>query len=156
MIVADLEFALQQAALSSAMRKGLDFLEQAQNQDLPDGRIEIDGSTVYALVQSYTSKPRDGIRFEAHRKYVDLQYVVDGEEYEGWASLPQMDVTDAYNPEKDIARGTAPAADLTLVRLKAGQLAIFYPTDAHAPGLAIDAPMPIKKIVVKVAVEEAQ
>ena len=154
MIVADLKDAVQQGAFPPALRQGFDFLVQVQDQTLPDGRVEIDGQKVFALVQSYNSKPRgEEIRFEAHRNYIDIQYVVAGEEYEGWASLPQMDVTDAYNVEKDVMRGTVPTAELTLVRLKAGQLAVFYPSDAHAPGLAIDNPVPIRKIVVKVAVD---
>jgi biofilm protein TabA len=154
MIVADLKDAVQQGTFPAALRKGFDFLAQVQGQTLPDGRVEIEGQKVFALVQSYNSKPRsDVIRFEAHRKYIDIQYVVDGEEYEGWTSLPQMNMTDAYNAEKDIMRGTVPVDDLTLVRLKAGQLAIFYPADAHVPGLAIGEPTPVKKIVVKVAID---
>lgn len=155
MIVADLKDAVQQGSFPAALRKGFEFLAQVQGQTLPDGRVEIDGQTVFALVQSYNSKPRgDVIRFEAHRKYVDIQCVVEGEEYEGWASLPQMDVTTDYIPDKDILLGPVAAGDMTLVRLKAGQVAVFYPTDAHAPGLAIDEPAPIKKIVVKVALGE--
>lgn len=154
MIVADLKEAMQQGSFPAALRKGFEWLVQMQGQDIPDGRVEIDDAGLFALVQSYNSKARgDVIRFEAHRKYIDIQYVVSGEEYEGWATLSKIDVTVAYIPEKDVLFGPVAADDITLVRLKAGQVAVFYPTDAHAPMLAIDEPSPIKKIVVKVPVE---
>ena len=101
MIVADLKDAVQQGAFPAALRKGFEYLAQVQGQDIPDGRVEVDDEGVFALVQSYESKARgDVIRFEAHRKYVDIQYVASGEEYEGWATLSKMDVTVDYIPER--------------------------------------------------------
>jgi biofilm protein TabA len=91
--------------------------------------------------------------FEGHRRYIDLQYVVRGEEALGWAPTERATVVRPYNEERDMWLGTVPVADITMVRLSAGQLAVLYPSDAHAPGRsATGASTPVKKIVVKVAI----
>jgi YhcH/YjgK/YiaL family protein len=152
MIVTDLAHLAEQAALTPALQKALAFLHGLAGQPLPDGRIEIDGSNVYALVQSYETQAGGDWGFEGHRKYLDIQYVVAGEEVIGWAFLDRATVTMPYDTTKDAWLGTVPTAEITPVRLAAGQLAVFYPTDAHAPKHAAGVPGPVKKIVVKVAV----
>jgi YhcH/YjgK/YiaL family protein len=97
-----------------------------------------------------TSAPK----FECHRKYIDVQYIVSGEETIGWAPIELMSVTEAYDLEKDICFGIVPAGKWTPVFLEAGQLAVLYPEDGHAPRLAAGASSPVMKIVVKVAVPE--
>ena len=151
MIITDLAHLSQQAELSPALAMALAYLEQVAGQPLPDGRVDIDGADVYALVQSYETLAGEP-RFEVHRRYIDIQYVVSGTEIIGWAPLPAMVVTDGYDPAKDIAFGCVPPDQVTLVRLHVGQLAVLYPSDAHAPKLAAGVPGPVKKIVVKVAV----
>ena len=153
MIVTDLEHVNEQAALPPALQKAFEFLKQvrAGQQTLADGRVDIDGERVYALVQSYDTKSGEP-KFEAHRKYLDVQYIVSGEEVIGWAFLDRMIVDAPYDAAKDVCLGRVPAADVTPVRLSAGQLAVLYPSDAHAPKLAAGAPAAVKKIVVKVAV----
>jgi biofilm protein TabA len=153
-IVAKLEHIAHQAAVSSRLRKALDFLQQLGDRVLSDGRVDIDGSEVYALVQSYTSRPEgESPRFEAHHRYVDVQYLVSGVEAMGWAPLAQLAVTVPYNAERDVLLGTVAPQERTLVRFAAGQAIVLYPDDAHAPGLAAGAPEPVKKIVVKVLLD---
>ena len=151
MIVTDLEHVEQQVALTPAMQKALAFLRQARSQTLADGRVEIDGNQVFALVQSYDTKGGEP-KFEAHRKYLDIQFVSSGEEIIGWALIDRMVVDSPYDEAKDVCLGRVPPAEVTPVRLSPGQLAVLYPSDAHAPKLAAGAPAPVKKIVVKVAV----
>jgi biofilm protein TabA len=153
MIVGKLEVLADQVPASSRLQKALIYLKEAGVQNLPDGRHEIDGSVLYALVQSYETTPVDEhSKFEAHRKYIDVQYIADGIEIIGWAPLAAMAVTKEYSEEKDIAFGTCPLAVSTQVKVAAGQAAIFFPEDAHAPKLAVGTPAAVKKIVVKVAV----
>jgi biofilm protein TabA len=151
MIVTDLEHASEQIALTPALQKALAFLQRLGSQTLADGRVEIDGEQAYALFQSYDTRPGEP-KFEAHRKYLDIQYVAAGEEIIGWAFIDRMVVDAAYDEAKDVCLGHVPPAEVTPVRLSAGQLAVLYPTDAHAPKLAAGAPAAVKKIVVKVAV----
>jgi YhcH/YjgK/YiaL family protein len=140
----------EQVALTPALEKAFEFLLRSHSQPLIDGRVEIDGNQVYALVQSYTTK-RGEPKFEAHRKYLDIQYLVTGEEVIGWAFLDRMMVDTPYDETKDVCLGRVSAPDVTPVRLSPGQLAVLYPSDAHAPKQAVGEPIPVKKIVVKVA-----
>jgi len=153
MIVANLDQISQQAALTPAMRQALSFLQQSQGQELADGRIPIDGDRVYALVQSYETRTGDVV-FEGHRRYIDFQYVVRGEEALGWAPVERATIVRPYNEERDMWLGAVPVTEMTMVHLSAGQLAVLYPSDAHAPGRsATGVAAPVKKIVVKVALE---
>lgn len=153
MIVCNLSEFSEQVVLNERMLKALEYLQQAQGLDLPDGRVEIDAERVYALMQSYDSKPKtDQPRFEAHRRYADIQFIVSGKEHIGWAPLETMRAATDYNEAKDVFHGTVDPEAITFVKIGAGQLAVLYPGDAHAPGLSIGAPAPVKKIVVKVLV----
>jgi biofilm protein TabA len=153
MIVVELDHAEEQLPMTQAFRKAVDFLRRPDLAALPDGRMDIDGDRVYALPQRYETAIQDPPRFEYHRRYIDIQYVVRGAEVIGWAPADRMQVSEDYDAAKDIAFGTVPAGETTQVRLHAGQLAVLYPSDGHAPRLAAGAPSPVIKIVVKVAVE---
>jgi biofilm protein TabA len=154
MIVAKLDDIMTQFAPTPNMQRALDFLRQARGADLPEGKIEVAGDSVFALVQSYETAPAsDPVVFEAHRKYIDVQYMVAGREAIAWAPADRLAVTQAYDPAGEAWLGVFPASDATFVRLAAGELAVLYPTDGHAPRVAAGAPAAVKKIVVKVAVE---
>lgn len=84
MIVTKLKDLLHQSADHPSLLKAVEFLQEAQGQELDDGRIEIDGKQVYALIQSYQGKTEiHQPRFEAHRRYIDVQYLVSGKEFFG-------------------------------------------------------------------------
>jgi biofilm protein TabA len=115
----------------------------------------INGTDVFALIQRYESKMvSDDLRFEYHRKYIDIQFIASGEEVVGWAPAERMTITEPYNDEKDVCFGTVRRGEMTQVYLKAGQIAVLYPEDGHAPGLAAVRPSKVMKVVVKVAVGE--
>jgi len=80
--------------------------------------------------------------------------VVSGKEVLGWAPLDELTVTVAYDREKDALLGPVPLTAAPFVQFAAGQAIVLYPSDAHAPGLAAGTPSPVKKIVVKIALEE--
>jgi YhcH/YjgK/YiaL family protein len=154
MIVTDLAHAREQIRHTPAMQKALDFLGTVRGQELADGRIEIDGSRVYALVQSYrTVLPGDPLSLEVHRKYIDVQYVMAGHEVIGWAPDGRLTVTSDYEEGREAWFGTVAAGQAAFVWMAAGDLAVLYPTDGHAPRLAAGGPSAVKKIVVKVAVD---
>jgi biofilm protein TabA len=157
MIVTHLNELSAQSAQLPGLQQAIHFIQQSAGQDLPDGRVEIDGKNVYALIQSYNSKlETENPRFEAHRKYVDVQYIVSGKELIGWAPLAALSEATPYNDEKDVLHGRVSADALTLTRLSAGQATLLYPSDAHAPGLADGESTSVKKIVVKIALHFPQ
>ena len=152
MIVADLGHIERQAAMTPDLRAAIAFLRQPGTKGLPDGRAEIDGTRVFAIVQRYDTMKADAPKFEFHQSYIDLQFIVSGEEIIGWAPAERMHITVPYDADKDICFGVVDGQAWTPVLLRAGQAAILYPDDAHAPKLAVAAPYPVMKIVVKVAV----
>lgn len=152
MIVSDLEHIERQLPMTASFKKAIEFLRRPESSALPDGRVDVDGDFVFALPQRYETALAETPRFEHHRKYIDIQFIVSGEEIIGWAPAERMTVTEAYDPGKDIAFGTAKAGETTPVCLRAGQMAILFPEDGHAPRLAAGEPSAVHKIVMKVAV----
>ena len=127
----------------------LHFLETTDLAALPLGKTVIDGERLFALVQEYEPKPVSALKYEAHRRYWDVQYVVSGLERMGWNTLDRMTVTQPHDVGRDVAFFTG-SGDTFLV--PAGTFAIFGPHDVHMPGIAPDSgPVAtIRKIVVKV------
>ena len=152
MVVTDLDHSDHQTAGDPGLRKAFAFLRSPGIRQLPEGRVEIDGDRVFALVQRYETMMTDAPKFEFHQKYIDVQFIVSGEEVIGWAPVARMTITDAYDENKDICFGTVAKGTWTPVHLQAGQLAVLWPEDGHAPKLASNASLPVMKIVVKVAV----
>ena len=153
MIVADLNNIDYQVPQTPSLRKALEFLRRSGVADLPDGRVDIDGDTVFALVQRYAAVRTEAPKFECHRNYLDVQFIASGEEIIGWAALETMKISEAYDGKKDVCFGAVGPGKWTPVHLQAGQLAVLWPEDAHAPKIAAGGPSPVVKIVVKVAVE---
>ncbi len=151
MIVTDLEHIEQQAQLTPSLTKAIAFLRKRDIRDLADGKVEIDGDRVYAIIQRYETIRTNAPKFEYHRKYLDVQFIASGEETIGWIPAESMTVSEAYDTDKDICFGAA-AGKWTPLHLQAGQLAILRPEDGHAPKLASGKPSPVMKIVVKIAV----
>ncbi len=152
MIVTDLHHVEHEAALTPSLKQAIGFLRRPDLASLPDGRVEVDGELVFALPQRYESMVADVPRFEHHCRYIDIQFIVSGVEIIGWAPADRMTITEEYDGEKDIAFGTVRREAMTPVLLQAGQMAILYPWDGHAPRLAAGQPSAVHKVVMKVAV----
>jgi YhcH/YjgK/YiaL family protein len=134
------------AALGPRLARALAFLQQSDLPGLADGRYDIDGEAVYALVQRYTSKRPDQGRWEAHQRYADLQYVAEGRERMGYGQLARFG-RGTYDPAKDIEFLTG---DGDFVLLGAGDFIVLWPGEVHMPGMAVGAPAAVRKIVVKI------
>ncbi|TAN44575.1 MAG: DUF386 domain-containing protein [Nitrospirae bacterium] len=153
MVVTDIKHFEGQVSMTPALGKALDFLRAAEFGKLPDGNIEIDGTRVFAIVQRYETVAADTPKFEYHKNYLDVQYIASGEEIIGWATSDLMTASAPYDAEKDICFGTVQREKMTPVYLQAGQLAVLYPEDAHAPKLAAGAKSNVLKVVIKVALK---
>ncbi|HKN18386.1 MAG TPA: YhcH/YjgK/YiaL family protein [Dissulfurispiraceae bacterium] len=152
MIVTDLNHVEQQVLMTPGLKRAFDFLRRPDVLGFTDGKVEIDGENVFALVQSYETASGNIVKFEHHKKYIDIQHVLAGEEIIGWVPAEQMTITENYDTMRDIGFGTVERERMTPVYLKAGQLAVFFPDDAHAPRLAAHTPSSVLKIVIKVSV----
>ena len=114
-------------------------------------RVEL-GDGVFAMEQVYETKPRAEGFFESHRKYIDVQIVVEGEELIEVVETSRITVREPYVADRDLTLyRDAPAA--SELRLVAGEAAIFFPMDVHMPTLRLrDGPVLVRKSVVKVPV----
>lgn len=128
----------------------LRFLLENDLASLPLGRIEIDGDNLFALVQEYTTKSVEQGKWEAHREYIDIQYMASGQERMGFANIRTMQLGE-YMPEKDFQPMTGNGNHVDVF---AGAFVIFFPEDGHMPGLCVNAPEPIKKVVLKVKIQQ--
>lgn len=153
MIVGKLSTISDQAALNPRITQALQFLLNPQLADLPDGRVEIEGDQVFAILSTYHPHPlAESIELEGHRRYLDLQYLAQGEELIGWIPASSVPTKSAYDAEKDVWKANLPAGELVWIRLTRGIGMLLYPDDGHAPQFAIAEPSLVRKVVVKIAV----
>ena len=148
MTITRLEEAKLYANIHSRFAQALVFLRESNVEKLISGRHEIAGDDLYTLGVKGSGVGHNKVRLEAHRKYIDIQYVLSGTDEMGWKSLKQCEIRQSdYDPQED--------AELfsdhpnSWIRVAAGELAIFFPEDAHAPGAGEGE---FHKIVVKVKV----
>lgn len=150
MIIDRIQQASRYSGFDAGIRMALEYLAKTDFTGIPDGRIDIDGDKVFALVQRYETKPRNQGKWETHRRYSDVQYVASGVESMGYAPAGRLTVSEPYSGERDCTFYTG-SGDFVTVR--AGMFVVFFPDDAHMPCLTCETPVPVLKVVVKVAVE---
>ena len=148
MIVDTLERADAYTPLARGIGEALAWL-RAFDPSTPDGRHDIDGDRLYALVQSYDTGPATEKRFEAHRRNLDVQYVVSGAERILHAPAAGMEAETPYDEDGDIVFFAEPKASSSLL-MPAGSVAFFWPGDAHKPGCMAGGRDAVRKVVVKV------
>ena len=138
--------------LGEKFQKAFSFLRETDFSKLSEGKVEIDGEDVFAEVQEYVTKPGSECRFESHRKYFDIQYMADGEEYFGFIPLKELKKDTGYDESRDLEFYQFPEVSGRL-HLKTGDFAVVSPYDGHQPRCIGIAPCKVKKIVVKVKVD---
>jgi len=138
------------STLPPHVRRAIEYLRTTEMASVPQGRYELDGDRLVALVQEYTTKAAADCKWEAHRKYIDVQYVVRGVERMGYVDIAAVREVEKYDADRDVAF-FEPGHNY--VTVPAGTFAVFWPHDVHSPQCAVDEPSPVRKVVVKVAVE---
>ena len=150
MIVDKVDRVDRYRGMNRRLDAGFDFIANLKSSELTDGRHAIDGDSVYALVQSYTTGQASEPQFEAHRKYIDIQFILTGRETLFWMPLEGAPSGIEYSEETDAvlyqSTGGSP------IGLSDGHFVVLYPEDAHMPGCAWDAPSGVRKVIVKVKV----
>jgi len=147
MIVDLIENSAHYARIDNRLAIGLKYLQTTDLSNLEPGKYPIKENEVFALVSEYNSKQVEDARWEAHQKYADIQYLVHGEEQMGYAPVRDFEVIQPYHPDNDIVfmEGSG-----DYISVRPGMFVIFFPQDAHQPGVAINGSMPVRKVVVKV------
>ena len=148
MILDIIEHADAYSSLNPHFAAAFEFLNRNDLAELPEGRNEIDGDNVFAIIiKAPGRKPKEGL-LETHDKYIDIQAVIKGVDNMGWKARKALGpATTGYAPEKDVAFYEDEPDAWTTV--KSGMFAIYFPEDAHLPMIS---DKNLHKVVIKVAV----
>jgi YhcH/YjgK/YiaL family protein len=127
------------------------FLKGADLKNLPLGKQELEGEHLFVSVAEYYGKQKPDALYESHKKYIDIQYVISGEELMGLTTLDKVTGRDAYNVEKDITLYDFDGGEY--LKATPDKFFLFFPEDVHQPSVTTGDSVKVKKIVVKILIE---
>lgn len=140
-------------AYPKAIRQALEFIQKTDWKAIENGKHPIDGDKMFANVMDMTTRPFEGSHPEIHEKYIDLMYWPEGGEKIGVAPYLGVEPILESRPENDIAFLASVDGESVLTATE-GCFGVFFPWDAHRPGLFLgDGPAVSRKCVVKISVE---
>ena len=151
MVVDNIKNSHHYLNISYRLRKALLYLKENDFSTLDSGKHETEENFMFMLVNEYSTKEDDLNILEAHRKYIDLQYIISGEEIIKHEILDKQQVHKEYDKENDYILYKSKAK--TEIILSQGMFAIFFPNDLHLPGIASNQSQEVKKIVLKVLID---
>jgi YhcH/YjgK/YiaL family protein len=149
MIIDKLSNSQLYSGLGEKINKAFAYLKETDFSKMELGKYEIDGENIFALINEYNTKDQSEGKLEAHKKYIDVQFVAKGSELMGYAPLENQIVIDEYNEQNDI---TFFSGEKSFTQVDEGMFAIFFPTDIHLPGIKVNKKSYVKKVVIKVKV----
>ncbi len=145
MMIVDYSRLAEQAGHLPHLEAALQSIQQLK--ELIPGKYPFEGG--FFLVQTGSTQPADAIPFEAHQQYIDVQYLVKGKEWVQWADIQRLQVTEAYDPEKDRA---LLEGEGSWTEILPGMCYVFTPEDAHKACRHIHQPTEFTKIVIKLQI----
>lgn len=149
MILASIQDYPRYEGLHPLFKQAFEFLQSTDFDQLEDGRIELEGTRLYANVCTLVGKPKEEALLETHQQYIDIQMPLLGVEKIGFKPLAEVTETSKpYNEADDITfYADRPSA---FTKIHPGQFAVYFPEDAHAPGIGKTG---IRKVIVKVRID---
>ena len=136
--------------LSKEIYEGLNYLKQIK-PDIANGVYEI-SSRVKAIVSEYETKLVNVHGYEAHKRFIDIHYVLIGEERVCSLPIEKLNETQAYCSDKDVAFYDSESLPQQMI-IGNNYFAIFFPQDGHMPQLCLEKPSRVKKVVIKVEIK---
>ena len=140
----------EKAILPAALQKAMEHIRSLDFGQVPDGKYELDGRRMHASIKTTTTRPAAMQKAESHRTYIDIQYVISGEEKIGvvpWSSSLQVAKDDLDT--RDVAFYDNVQHELELHQ-KPGMYAVFFPTDVHRPCCSVGREGPVRRMMVKI------
>ncbi len=132
--------------------KAFAFLKNSDLTKMEPKRYDIDGDKLYAIISEAMTKNEEDTKFEAHRKYIDIQHVISGAEQMSITPIAdKQDELVAYDPARDIEFLTVKAT--SSFEATPDKLFIFFPSDIHRPSVKIGENKMVRKVVVKVRID---
>jgi len=132
--------------------KALIFLSNINKDTCPKEKVSINGDKITANTITLTSKPIENCIFEAHKKYIDIHYIVAGTEGISTRNTSELTPVDTFNKDNDIGFYTGVPSGTYY--LKPREFMICWPEDAHRVAMMDSMPENIMKIVIKIKISE--
>ncbi len=153
---------LKSQVCDSKFQKAFAYIEKLQDKNSPEyksiSNIKVDecnkivlDENCFVLEQSYITKDKENCLYESHKKYIDIQYMFEGDEIMEVENVNNLLITTEYNEELDYAK-YAQSSSSSILKIRENEFAIFYPNDAHMPCIKIDENKKIIKAVFKILV----
>ena len=129
-------------------KMAFDFVRTTDFSKLEDGKYEIQGDDLFLVLNTINGKSESEAVTEAHRKYIDIQIPLTGNEALGWIPIKKcIDIKSAYDEQKDLILFENQPTNF--INVESGDFLVFFPDDGHAPGIGKGM---IRKVIVKVCV----
>ena len=138
--------------IQQRLTQSVQALEMISSQPFEPGRHSVDGDNIFIKAVEYETKPVESAVLEAHRAYIDVILILEGEERIAYCDLSAMGkVIQSYDAASDACLAEMPDR-VSFAFMRPGDVAVFFPEDGHAPGLDTDAPHKMRKLIAKVKV----
>lgn len=139
--------------ISPNLKAALDYIREHDLNQMEPGRYPaVDGKVQIIIKKGYSTKDAAQAKWESHRRDIDIQYLLEGEETIGWAPADALEPITAYDADSDKILYRNDGKGFS-THLKAGDFLVLFPNDAHATCLHPDRPCMCSKAVIKVAIE---
>ncbi|GEO10200.1 YhcH/YjgK/YiaL family protein [Segetibacter aerophilus] len=135
--------------LNERFKRAFRYLHETDFSAIELGKHSIEGDDIFAIVNEFETKDKHECDGEAHKKHIDIQYLVKGTEMFGYAPLTTQKPVVDYDEANDVA---IYREAVSYLKLEAGMFIIFYPTDLHQPEVREFEPVLVRKVVVKIKI----
>lgn len=151
MILDTIENVNNYKGLSHRLDKVLDLLLNNNHYELKPGKNDIDKENIFLLKNEYRTEREFAEALEAHKKYLDVQLILEGEEIIEWEFFNNHEIIEDYNEEHDYS--FFKPLNTTKLRMSKGKFCVFFPNDLHMPGIKSLETSAVKKVVYKVLID---
>ncbi|OBR91911.1 toxin-antitoxin biofilm protein TabA [Clostridium ragsdalei P11] len=149
MIIGEVKNVKRYFDKDEGINKAFEFLKDIDLDNLEIGKHLIDGDKVFALVQSYDTRAESECKFESHKRYIDIQVILDGIEKIEWSPIDKLNLVEDDFSKNDKAFYKENSTSSELI-LHSGNFVVFYPEDGHRACIQVNTPSHVKKVVLKV------
>jgi len=144
------ELAIKYFENRERWEKAFNYLKTNNLEKISVGRYELDGANIFVIVDEYTTKDEEETRFEAHKEYIDIQYLVYGEEKIGIIPLINTKEIIPYDSIKDITFLYSEQNNYHVAL--PDRFFVFFPEDAHRPCVKTNENSKVRKVVIKIKI----
>lgn len=139
---------------SEHLKAALRWLAETDFSKLPNGRHELEGNRMFVMIFEGETRPAAELKAESHGAYIDVQYVIEGEEVIGYARRTEKQIITDNRMEQDDAFLYKELVDEMNLILRKGTYAVFFPADLHRPWCSLNETGKLRKAVVKIRIPD--